>query len=326
MSCIVLAQGAWGVQHNIVHSGACTGDLERAVQPFAHRCVHGELWGVHGEDLTVETWCGGRDKRQHSLHHPPESTGVIPPKKQSQASHRGCPEQLYCGGDPGGSAGGPAHLPPPQHVEVQVVDGLGAVLPVIDHCQERDRGVSVGVVSPVGGHRGGDPPHSPSRYPSSSPCAFAVRAATTIRCPRSCGEGAGGSALRVPCPHSCPPKPPLTWASCASTQLSRGMGRLGITKKCTGACGVASRKARHCGEGVQRPETLTHSGGGGPRVSPLPPYLLVLVEDGGRHGAGDDPAEDGGLRARPGGRPLRLAHLPVLHTEGALGAHTVGGA
>lgn len=207
LSCIVFAQEAWGVQH-ILHSGACTGDLGRAVQPFAQWCVHGGLWGVHGEDLTAEAWCGGPDKRQHSLHHPPESAGVVPQKKQSQASHCGCPEQLYCGGDPGGSAGGPAHLPPPQHVEVQVVDGLGAVLPVVDHCRERDRGSVWGWCHPWGGTgEGTTPPTHPAGIrppaPPPSPCAPPPPSGA----PGAAGRGAGGSALRVPRPHSCPQAP-----------------------------------------------------------------------------------------------------------------------
>ena len=39
----------------------------------------------------------------------------------------------------GTSAGGPAHLPPAQHVEVQVVHRLGTVLPVVDDCRERSK-------------------------------------------------------------------------------------------------------------------------------------------------------------------------------------------
>lgn len=59
---------------------------------------------------------------------------------QHRATEATAKEVLYWGAvGRGGSAGGPAQLPPPQHVEVQVVDGLGAVLPIVDHCQERDR-------------------------------------------------------------------------------------------------------------------------------------------------------------------------------------------
>lgn len=58
--------------------------------------------------------------------------------------------------------------------------------------------------------------------------------------------------------------------------------------------------------------------GAPPRLSPArccPHYLVIFIEDGGRHAAGDDLAEDGGLPARllAGCRcPLRFAHLPVL--------------
>lgn len=43
-----------------------------------------------------------------------------------------------------------------------------------------------------------------------------------------------------------PARSPLTWASLAATRLRRARGRRGITRKCTGACGDASRKAMHC--------------------------------------------------------------------------------
>ena len=42
------------------------------------------------------------------------------------------------------------------------------------------------------------------------------------------------------------------------------------------------------------------------------PYLVILIQDGGRHAAGYDPAEDSGLRPHLGSRSLRLAYLPVL--------------
>lgn len=262
MSCIVLAQGAWGVQHNIVHSGACTGDLGRAVQPFAHRCVHGELWGVHGEDLTVETWCGGRDKRQHSLHHPPESTGVIPPKKQSQASHRGCPEQLYCGGDPGGSAGGPAHLPPPQHVEVQVVDGLGAVLPVIDHCQERDGGSVWGWCHPWGGTGEGTPPTHPAGIrppaPAPSPCAPPPPSGA----PGAAGRGQEAQPCVSPVPTRVPPSPHSPGHPVLPRSSAAGWGAWGSPRSARAPAGSRRGRPGTAGRGCSalRP-SLTRVGG-----------------------------------------------------------------
>lgn len=204
-----------------------------------------------------------------------------------------------------------------------MVDRLCAVLPVVDHCQESYKGSDHPLCL--------QPPRTTSEAPAPQQGvgyqltkAVAISQPLCLRCacrhhhqvPQQLKEGeATGSALYDP-HHQCPRDlSRLTSVSWGPTRLIRGMGRLGITRKCTGAWGATSRNTRHY-EGEQgKPHTCGSA--------PLPPwghrsccpsYLVIFIENGGRDGAVDDLAEDGGLPScLLAGRCclLCLAHLPV---------------
>lgn len=118
-----------------------------------------------GGSRAPPAWAGWDVGSPDTRPHPPapqEAGHQLPPGSLSHVllacpccrDARGCPppggpprhratakEMLYWGvASRGGgvSARGPTQLPPPQYVEVQMVDGLGAMFPVVDHCRERD--------------------------------------------------------------------------------------------------------------------------------------------------------------------------------------------
>lgn len=256
-----------------------------------------------GGSRAPPAWAGWDVGSPDTRPHPPapqEAGHQLPPGSLSHVllacpccrDARGCPppggpprhratakEMLYWGAASRGggvSARGPTQLPPPQYVEVQMVDGLGAMFPVVDHCRERDgRGGGGGVrltphipspLTPGTTGEGPAPWHGRGHQ-----LTEAVAVSQTLCLRRPCchhqqvpqelrGGGSGSRRvstvrvrLSVPHPmsqgHRPPPpgKPPgLTSVSWGPTRLIRGMGRLGITKKWTGAWGATSRKTRHC--------------------------------------------------------------------------------
>lgn len=145
-----------------------------AVQHFAHCWVHS------GSRLCSATFC----TFLHGLGYSATWVGTysqLPSLRESPQNRdrksTACPQETLLWGDLGvwgTSAGGPAHLPPAQHVEVQVVHRLSTVLPVVDDCREKskDQGGECHPWGDTRGERSTHPAGSRQTAPLPAPCAL----------------------------------------------------------------------------------------------------------------------------------------------------------